>query len=175
MSSTLARKVQGYRDIFLGFAGVHFQVLPIQVKNSVLICKDFRWNLVLLVQSPTNAFTYSGPGRMSKLLAQVSQRHAIPLREVYRQDKTAFLSLRVCYLVHPEQWDSNGDQYWSQHKISQESQVGHFTCPLWSDTSFSVLVTGVLHPHGRAHVVSEGQNCMAVHGRRCSSKQLAHL
>lgn len=131
---------------------MHLHVLPIQVKNSVLICKGFRWSLVLPVQSQTNTLMYSGSGRMSKLLAQVSQRHSIPLREVYIKDKTASDSLRICNTAHPEHWDSNGDQYESQHKTSQGSQVGPFTHPIWSNTSFTVLETGVLHSHGWAHV-----------------------
>lgn len=104
--------------------------------------------MVLLVEAQTNTHMYSGPGRVSKLFAQVFQSHASPPREVRRHKKTASVSLRVCNPVHPEHWDSNGDQYGSPHKTTEGSQVGHFTLPLWSNTSFTALVTGLLHSQG---------------------------
>lgn len=73
---------------------------------------------------------YSGARRVSKLFAQVSQRHAIPPREVHKTGENS----RVCNPAQPEHWDPNGDQYGSQHTTLKEAK--------W-DTSHSLF--GLTH------------------------------
>lgn len=107
----------------------------------------------------------------SKLLAQVPERYPVPLREAYRQDKIASVSPRIHDPLQPEtlslKWRSVVD-----HSTEQESQVKYFTHPLWSN---SVPILGVLHSWWWTLVVREGQNSTAINGRRCFSKQPAHL
>lgn len=223
------------------------QVLPIQVKNSELICKD-RWNLGLLdlcgfqvrrhfsfhpswclrgaascrVQAqamtsvhpahstPWNSSSWppttclgsipislaSHDSELLQCVGAVSDSfiHVFWLQTDEASSSHRFLrgiqflwekfidTVKQCQplpgseiLFSQNHWGSNGDQYWSQHKTSQESQVGYFICPLWSNTSFSVLIIGVLHSRGWTHVVSEGQNHLDINGRRCFPKQPSHL
>lgn len=119
---------------------MHLQVLPIQVKNSVLICEEFRLNLVLLLQSHTNTSMKSGPGRMRNSLHRFLRGIQFPREKFIDRTKQPLSLSESAILSTGTQMEISIDP---EHKTSQGSQVGHLTGPLWSDTSFTILVRAV--------------------------------